>query len=359
MVRALSRAALTLMLVVSLTGTIWSVRRLLRDPLLLAMVSRSADEIRAATDRAMAAEATPDRIADRLRHLLAETPRNWVAIDAVSGVAEEHKITLPPDLIAARDADRAADTSFLANLGGCALCAVDAAQCHLSAQLLCQVPIVATPVGDVVGVASEGTNYLLGRPVDNLNLGLSAIGLGATALTLASGGSSLTLKAGASLAKLAHRMGILTPRLAQLGLDAGHDAIEWAARAAKKGHVDPADLLRAPALAPVIEVARDTGRIGAVLPPTQTLQLLSYVDDAQDARHLADAAEALGPKTVGRLEMLGKSRFLRLTLRFSHFALGMVASLLGLMLSVGMMLAHALHHAAFRALRQAARRRVK
>ena len=91
MVRALARAALTLLLVLSLAGSFWSVRQLLRNPLLSAMVSRSADGIRAATDRAMAAEATPDRIADRLRALLAETPslrRRAVTADEVGGRAE-------------------------------------------------------------------------------------------------------------------------------------------------------------------------------------------------------------------------------------------------------------------------------
>ena len=359
MVRALARAALTLLLVLSLAGSFWSVRQLLRNPLLSAMVSRSADGIRAATDRAMAAEATPDRIADRLRALLAETPRNWVAIDAVGGVADERGIALPPDLIATRDADRAEDTGLLAAVGGCAACMVDAASCALSAQLLCQAPMVLTPIGDLYGVASEGAHYLAGQPVDDLNLGLSAIGLGATALALASGGSSLTLKAGAGMAKLAHRMGLLSPRLVHLALDAIRDGIDWGGLWAVRSGDDLGRLLRPRVLAPVIEVARDTDRIETALGPAATLHLLRYVDDAQDARHLADAAEALGPKTVGRLEMLGKSRFLRLTLRFSHFALGVMASLFGLILSAGTMLAHALHHAALRGLRRAARRPVR
>ncbi|MDE3080091.1 MAG: hypothetical protein KGI94_08695, partial [Paracoccaceae bacterium] len=85
--------------------------------------------------------------------------------------------------------------------------------------------------------------------------------------------------------------------------------------------------------------------------------MLRYVNDAQDARRLADASEALGPKTLGRLEVLGKARFLRLTLRLSHFAIGLVASLFGLILSAGLSLAHALHHAALRWLHGAARRR--
>jgi hypothetical protein len=344
------------MLAVSLAGSFWSVRQLLRDPLLSPMVARSAEEIRAAADRALAVEATPDRLVDRLSHLLTATPRNWVAIDAVSGVADERGIALPPDLTAARESARAEDAGLLAAVGGCATCMVSAARCELSAQLLCQVPMVLTPIGDLYGIASEGVHYLAGQPVDELNLGLSAIGLGATALTLASGGSSLTLKIGASTARLAHRMGLLSPRLTRLAIDAIRDGIDWGGLWAVRSSDDLGRLLRPSVLAPVIEVARDTGRMDAALGPTATLYLLHSVDGAQDARHLADAAEALGPKTVGRLEVLGKSRFLRLTLRFSNFALGAVASLFGLILSAGMMLAHALHHAAFRHLRRAARR---
>ncbi len=213
-----------------------------------------------------------------------------------------------------------------------------------------------TPVGDIAGIATEGTHYLTGEPVDHINLGLSVIGLGATALTLATVGASTPVKLGAAAAKLAHRMGLLTPRLIRLAGDALKDGIDWAHLSSVRSAEDAARIIRPTTLAPLIEVARDTGRIEAALGPSETLHLIRYIDDVPDARRLAAASEALGEKTVGRIEVLGKARFLRLTLRFSHHALALLAGVFGLIASLGTMAAHAAHHALWRQMHHRARR---
>ena len=55
-----------------------------------------------------------------------------------------------------------------------------------------------------------------------------------------------------------------------------------------------------------------------------------HVDDAADARRLARMSEALGPKTLGRIEVLGKARLFRLGLRLSDVARDLFAGLAGL-----------------------------
>ena len=355
MVRALSRAALTLMLCTSLVAMAWTLRDLIRNPAIAAMTTRSAAEIRAASDRAIAVEATPARLTARLNALLAETPRNWLAIRAVQDVATERQIPLAPDLITAINAAWATDDSWAASAQSCLNCAIDPSQCELSATLICQAPMALTPAGDIAGIAIEGKHALMGEPVDELTLGLSAVGLGATALTLTSGGSSLTLKAGATVAKLAHRMHLLTPRLTRLALDALKDGIDWGGLAAVRGTDDLTHLMRPRILAPVVEIAQDAGRIEEALGPTATLHMLRYIDDAPEARRIAEASEALGAKTVGRIEVLGKSRFLRLTLKFSHHALALLGALFGIITSLGTMLAHAAHVHLTRRLRRLAK----
>ena len=59
--------------------------------------------------------------------------------------------------------------------------------------------------------------------------------------------------------------------------------------------------------------------------------LIRYVDDAADARTLANASDALGPKTLGRIEVLGKARFMRATVRASNLAVQTLVGLVGLM----------------------------
>ncbi|MDE3122053.1 MAG: hypothetical protein KGK00_09780, partial [Paracoccaceae bacterium] len=213
-VRALSRAALTVLLVASLAGTFLSVRHILRNPLIAPVVTLSAEGIRAAVDRAMVDAATPERIAARLQALLAETPRNWLAIDAVRDVAAERQVPLPPDLTAAIATARAADESPLATAQSCAACAIDAGDCPLSPVLICQAPMVLTPAGDVAGIGLEMWHGASGAPVDRVNLALSVVGLGSVLLALPTEGGSALLGLGANVARLAHRMGLMTRPLA-------------------------------------------------------------------------------------------------------------------------------------------------
>ncbi|MFC2969299.1 hypothetical protein [Acidimangrovimonas pyrenivorans] len=357
MVRALARVALTLVLLASLTGLVWTARDVLRTPALQPLVARSAEGIRAASNLMMAAEATPENVTARLRTLLAETPRNWLAIAAVEGVAERRAIALPADLAAARQAAWDEDHSWSATAGKCAACAIDAASCELSAVLICQAPMVLTPLGDIAGVGSESWHYLTGAQVDRLNLGLSLAGLGATALVLVSGGSSVSVKLGAGTLRLAHRMGLVSERLGRFVLHSVEAGIDWARLPAARGRDDLIALVDPRVLRPLAETLDDLGRIGARLSPTETLHLLRYIDGPADARRMARASEALGERTVGRLELLGKSRFLRATLRFSAHALGLIAGLFGLIWAGGTLIAHALGHAALRRQRRWARAR--
>ena len=115
---------------------------------------------------------------------------------------------------------------------------------------------------------------------------------------------------------------------------------------------EPAKLIRADVVAPLASVASDMGRISARLPMGETLHLVRYVDDAGDARRLANAAEALGPKTLSRIEILGKSRFLRATIRVSDLAVQLGAGLVGLFLSLGGVLGGLVQSASLRMLRR-------
>ncbi|AMY67862.1 hypothetical protein [Frigidibacter mobilis] len=318
-------------------------------------MDRGTDSIGAAMERALAKEATPERIEALLRARLAEEDRNWLAIRAIEGVADERGVPLPAELTAGIAEAWDEDSGFWASAGGCLACAYDPAECTLSAELLCQAPMVATPLGDIAGLAKEGLAYSTGAEVDEINLALSLVGLGATALVVASGGSSVTVKLGASLAKLARRMGLVSPRLGALASDALRHGVDWARVPAVRSSDDLARVLRPDRFAPLVAIASDLGRTRNALGTTDALHLLRYVDDAPDARRIANAAETLGPKTVGRMEVLGKSRFLRATVRLSNLTLQLFAGLIGLLLSLASLIASSLSSRALRMLRRAAR----
>ncbi|MZQ88674.1 hypothetical protein GVY41_05785 [Frigidibacter albus] len=346
---------LLLILLASLALSGQSLATIARSPGIAPFMDRGADSIDAAMERALAKEATPERIETLLRTQLAEEDRNWLAIRAIEGVAAERGLPLPPDLGADLAAAWEQDSGFWATAGGCLACAYDPAECTLSAELLCQAPMVATPLGDIAGVAKEGLAYSTGGEVDEINLALSLVGLGAVALVVATGGSSATVKIGASVAKLARRMGLVSPRLGALASDALRHGVDWARVPSVRGADDLAAVLRPDRFAPLVAVASDLGRTSRTLGTTDALHLLRYVDDAPDARRIANAAEALGPKTVGRMEVLGKSRFLRATVRLSNLTVQLFAGIIGLLLSAASLLGSSLSSLALRGLRRAAR----
>ena len=355
MMARIAQAGLLALFVLSLAMTGLAAKRIADDPLLRPIVDASLAEITAASDRMMAREATVARISDRMNELLAESPRNWLAIQAVEGVAAERGITLPADLTARRNQLWEDESGIIAAAGACMSCVWDAGTCSLTTAMVCNAPITLSPIGDVAGVARAGANWVADEAVDQIDLALSIIGLGASATVVVSGGSSLTLKAGAGVVRMARKLRLATPALNRLLGDVVAHGIDW--RLVRGlDFSDPARLIRADVVAPLASIASDMGRIGARLPATETLHLLRYVDNADDARRLATLSEALGPRTLGRIEVLGKARFLRATVRVSNLALQTVTGLIGLILSIATLVASAVQSTVLRSVRHAFQR---
>jgi hypothetical protein len=353
-VRWLARALLGLFLAGSLALTALAGLQIWRSDLATPLRERTSTEIVAATDRMMAREATAGRLTALIEERLAEVPRNWVTLKALRAVADARGLALPVPLIAAYDAALAEDTGVLAVAGECAACIWDIAACTLSVALICKAPILLTPVEDLRGITKAGWDYATLGTVDEVDLGLSVLGLGATALVLASGGSSATLKMGASAAKLARGMRLLSPGLERMVLAAVRGGVDWPALARMGEVADLSRAVRLEAFAPLAAVASDIGRMGEAMGPTATLHLLRHVDDAAGARQMARAADALGPQTLARAEVLGPARLMRATLRVSEAAWGLVCGLAGMMTALASMLAGALQGAGLRVLRRLA-----
>ncbi|MCF8518756.1 MAG: hypothetical protein K9G81_09120 [Rhodobacteraceae bacterium] len=328
--------------------TLHSARQIAANPALTPLIERSRDEIIAATDRLMARTATEARLSQLIATRLAESPRNWVALQALHDEATARGFATPADY----DAARQADSGVVAATGDCLSCIWDIATCSLSTALICKAPILLTPIEDLRGLAQAGADYASGTPIDQLDLGLSVIGLGATAAIVATGGTSATLKAGTATLRLARGMGRMSPLLArQLGT-AFADGIRWGDLPGVRSGDDLSRLIRADVLRPVAATLSDLGRVAGAAGPVHALHLLPLVDDAADARHLANAAEALGPRTVRQAEVLGKTRLLRATLRISNLGMTLILGLSGLMLSVAALLGSLAQSWLLRALRR-------
>ncbi|WP_234870035.1 hypothetical protein [Alitabrizicola rongguiensis] len=340
----------------SLILTLIAASQIAMSDQLAPLRERSAEEIVAVTDVMMARAATPERLTELIETRLAEDPRNWATLTALRDAATEQGVVLPPVLITAYELAKAEDGSLANMAGDCASCAWDISSCSLSNAMICKLPILVTPVEDVRGVVKAGRDYLAGDDVDEVDLGLSVVGLGATALVLFTGGTSETLKLGAAAAKLARGMKILSPGIERMALTAVRTGVDWKALTRIDGSVESlAGAVRLDAFQPLADVASDIGRIGAATGPTSALHLVRYVDDAPQARQMARAAEALGPRAVARAEVLGPARLMRSTMRLTGTAWELISGLLGLIGSITLLLIGALKGAAFRHLRRLSR----
>ncbi|MFD1913888.1 hypothetical protein [Halodurantibacterium flavum] len=317
MARALARAVLFLLMLGSLALTGLNLNRLADTGLGRGMIERSTAEISAALERQLARTATAEAIAARIEAQLADEPRNWVVITALTDLAGERGIALPPDLQEAVAAADEADHGWVNGSLTCAACAYDVRNCPLSPVLACQLSGMLTPVGDVVAIARESGNYIAGTEVDELDLGLSVVGLGSYLLAAPSGGTSFGIYMGARTAKTARRLDLLSPPLRATLVDAFRRGIDWRAIPRSRSTDDLARALRPEVLRPVTRMLDDTFALSQRAGGIETLHLIRYIDTPADARRLAGAAEAVGPRMIAPLELMGKSRFLRLTMRFA------------------------------------------
>ena len=334
-IRWLARIVLSCCLIGALAVSGFNIWTLLHSPAGAAFTARSQEGIAAASERALLRAATAETVSARITSLLAETPRNWLAITASESLAAERGINLPPDVTVRRDEAYSTDHGLWMTGQKCARCTIDASTCELSAILLCRAPVDLSVIGDVAGLTRGAGAHLAGRDVDQVEMILSAIGLTAVALTVASGGSSLSIKAGAGFAKMAKAMNRLPATLTRPLMRAARAGIDWARLPSARRTQDVADLMRPAILSPATKIIEDTGRMVRRTGTLDGLHLMKYVDDPTDLSRIARVSEALGPRMVGVAETLGKSRLLRLTMRVAdpvwHAAAGMIAALAALL----------------------------
>ena len=298
--RRFIRLALLVWFAVSILGGGLTLYRIGSNPVLRPLVEAGADQIVAATDVALARRATPEVLAAQVEGLLAEEPRNWIALDALLALAEERGIVLAGDAEIHARTLRDEDFGLLAQAATCALCAWDAAQCSLDAGLCLSGPCGHDPGGRCAGHRPcGGWTGPWGPEVDQIDLALSVVGLGATAAVLATGGSSGVVKAGAGLARMARKMGRLSPRLVEMAGRAAKEGVDWARLPAARSIEDVTAVVRWEAIVPLTATLGDLDRLRAATDLTATLHLLPLVDSAEDARILARSAEAPGSAAGG------------------------------------------------------------
>lgn len=357
-IRLMARLVLTGLMIASLVLAAVNISALTKAPIGAAFVARGTAGLAAATEHALAVHATPEAVARRLDALLIEKPRNWLAIEAVEALAADRAISLPADLMARRAAAWEADGGFWKGAGDCLQCIRDATTCDLTLVMLCRAPIELSPVGDLAGITRGGLDYIAGRDVDEVDVILSVIGLTAVTLALWSGGSSLTIKAGAGLGKMAKSMNRLPDAMTRPLVRVFREGVDWSGIGQVRKLDDLVGLLRPSVMRPAAVIVGDAGRMVRNTSTLEALHLMKYLDDPADLSRMARASNALGPRMVGTVELLGKSRVMRLTMRMADEVWFVFGSLVGALASALALLQSLMFSAMSRGLRRAARRPV-
>ena len=300
---------------------------LAQHPFAEPFVERSAARARLVLDRALEEHATPEWLAVELDAAVDKEDLDRVGL--LLELAEERG--MPAERLAGARQFVERETGLLARAGHCAACAIDAADCRTPEMLLaCNIPVEMTVIGDARALLEAGDDALAGRPVDRLDVALAAAGIGATAIVPLTGGSSLTVKAGATTIRVARRMGVLGKGVARAVAEAADAPFRWRRVGAfvTTGRLD--EVTDARRFRRLGRIADDLGTVAAHAGPAQTVALLRHVETAGDAATLARVARVAGGKTRKAVEVLGLARAARALIRFSDlvlWTLGLMAAL--------------------------------
>ncbi|MBU2991815.1 hypothetical protein Q4555_14015 [Octadecabacter sp. 1_MG-2023] len=315
----------------TLVCVLWMVKQ---SPFAAPLVERTSDQIEARLTRAMARDVDLAWLLPRVQDAIIQ--EDLIQMDVLVGLANDHGVVLPRTMVEDMIGIDAATHGLFARGIRCGACAVDITGCDSLAQIgACALPFELTPAGDVNALRRAGVDYVAGETIDRLDVGLALVGLGATGAVIATGGSSYTIKAGTSVLRMARRLGTLSPALSARLTGLMGDAVKWDRLGDLAAlRIGPADMVNSAKLGELTEIGGSLRRVADNTSVAEAVSLVRHVDNAQEAAQLARVTDALGPKTRGAFEVLGKSRVLRATARLSDLALGAGVAIYALVMQI-------------------------
>ncbi|WP_185804751.1 hypothetical protein [Pontivivens nitratireducens] len=312
------RIAARIAVFLTTVGLVWGVAQ--SHPWLTPYVERSARDVALILDAATARNLNAGWVDAQLR--LAVTARDRDRVALIVGLAERYDVPLDPALKA--QADQVGEISVAQRVIVCGACAYDLNSCPGLADVVsCNLPVELTPLGDVNALRRGAVDWWQDQPVDRFDVALASVGLAATGLAVASGGTSVTVKIGASVLRVGHRLGRVNARLLHAVSQGADSAAGLRGLRVMAG--DLADVRQHTSLA-------------------DTVALLAHVDDVGDAVRLARVAEAAGPATRGHFEVLGKGRVFRALVRLSRPMIALGVLILALLTQISGIIASLLVH---------------
>lgn len=194
-------------------------------------------------------------------------------------------------------------------------------------------------IGDIRDAVVQGAHWARGEPVDELVLGLAAVGIAITAGTYATMGAAAPARVGLSVAKVARKTARLSDGLASYIGRTLRSAVDWGRLrtvAASASITEPALAIRGVREAVKVEragglvhLARDVGRVQAKAGTQAALDGLKIAEGPREMSRVAALAEKKGGKTRAILKTVGRGA---IALTVAAFDLGIW--ILGALLTV-------------------------
>ena len=228
------------------------------------------------------------------------------------------------------------EKGVLASLKRCAACAADPAECKTpSVFLFCNVPVEFTVIGDAKTLVEAGSDAAAGDTVDRIDVALATVGIAATALTPLTGGTSYTVKAGATTLRVARRMGKLGKGIGRVLNKTADIPFRWRKidDFVRTGNLELLTDTRR--LRGIAELSEHIGTVAKRAGPVEAVFLLKHVERGADAAELARISKVAGKRTREAVELLGLAKAARAVRRLSHLlmtAIGLALALVGQLL---------------------------
>jgi hypothetical protein len=180
----------------------------------------------------------------------------------------------------------------------------------------CVVATDLTGIGDARDLIGEGSNYLSGRPVNYLTLGIASAGLALTAGTVASLGAAMPVRAGVSFLKSMNKVGKLPPKLVgEVGLALSRSVDKAAlaetvnlAREFRVGEMGGplSRVFRTRSLTAVTDLASDFGAIGRAGGVRAMKLSAETAQDLREVKVAAKTAEKYKGGYLGAMKLIGR-----------------------------------------------------
>ena len=229
------------------------------------------------------------------------------------------------------------EKGVVATLERCAACAADPAECKTpSVFLFCNVPAEFTVIGDAKTLVEAGSDAAAaGDTVDRIDVALATVGIAATALTPLTGGTSYTVKAGATTLRVARRMGKLGRGIGRVLNKTADIPFRWRKidDFVRTGNLELLTDTRR--LRGIAELSEHIGTVAKRAGPVEAVFLLKHVERGTDAAELARISKVAGKRTREAVELLGLAKAARAVRRLSHLlmtAIGLTLALVGQLL---------------------------